>query len=75
VFNNPTNVYVAYNLSVTGMPKYIGSKQIQVGLKFGKWYSKGPSIYIAYYTGNHMFGEYFDKRLQTVGLGFTVDFF
>lgn len=75
VFNNPTNVYIACNLSVSGIPKYIGSKQIQVGLKFGKWYSKGPSIYVAYYTGNHMFGEYFDKRLQTVGLGFTVDFF
>jgi hypothetical protein len=75
VFNNPTNVYIACNLSVSGIPKYIGSKQIQVGLKFGKWYSKGPSIYIAYYTGNHMFGEYFDKRLQTIGLGFTVDFF
>ncbi len=75
VFNNPTNIYLAYNLSVNGMPKYVGSNQIQFGFKFGKWYLKGPSIYIAYYTGNHMFGEYFDKRLQTVGLGFTVDFF
>ena len=74
VFNNPTNIYLAYNLSVNGMPKHIGSNQIQVGLKFGRWYSKGPSIYLAYYSGNHMFGEYFNKRLQTVGLGFTVDF-
>ncbi|MDI6766366.1 MAG: DUF1207 domain-containing protein [Bacteroidota bacterium] len=75
VFNNPTNIYLAYNLLINGMPKYIGSNQIQVGLKFGKWYSKGPCIYFAYYSGNHMFGEYYDKRLQTVGLGFTVDFF
>ena len=74
-FNNPTNIYLAYNLSVTGLPEYVGSNQIQVGLKFGKWYSKGPSIYLAYYNGNHMFGEYYDKRLRTVGLGFTVDFF
>ncbi len=75
ILNQPTNIYLTYNLSIIGVPKYIGSNQIQIGLKFGKWYSKGPSIYMAYYTGNHMFGEYYDERLQTVGLGFTVDFF
>ena len=68
------NIYAAYNISVEGTPELIGSHQIQVGTKLGGVYGKGPSIYLAYYTGNHMFGEYFGERLTTTGLGFTVDF-
>ena len=70
-----TNLFCAYNVSLTGMPGYSASHQVQVGIKFGEWYKKGPTIYLAYYSGRHMFAEYFDQRLKTIGLGFTVDFF
>jgi len=74
VASEKLNVYTAYNISVEGTPEFIASHQIQAGTKLGSFYGKGPSIYLAYYTGNHMFGEYFGERLTTTGLGFTVDF-
>ena len=75
IANQKTNLFCAYNVSFTGMPEYSASHQVQVGVKFGEWYKKGPTIYLAYYSGRHMFAEYFDQRLKTIGLGFTVDFF
>ena len=74
VASEKLNVYAAYNISVEGTPEFIASHQIQAGTKLGSFYGKGPSIYLAFYTGNHMFGEYFGERLTTIGLGFTVDF-
>jgi hypothetical protein len=68
------NIYGAYNVSLEGTPEFIASQQIQAGAKLGDFYGKGPSLYLAYYTGNHMFGEYYGERLTTTGLGFTVDF-
>ena len=75
VFQQPTNVYCSYHISLTGIPTYSSSHQFQCGIKFGKWLEKGTTIYLAYYTGRHIFAEYFDKRLSIMGVGFTVDFF
>lgn len=72
---HPLNLYIAYNLSMTGTPEYAASHQVQVGCKFGTWREKGPTLYLAYYNGRHMFAEYFDERMTTIGAGFTVDFF
>ena len=69
------NLYCVYNISLAGMPAYAASHQIQVGTKLGTFYGKGPSFYLAYYTGSHMFAEYAGDRLATIGAGFTVDFF
>ena len=71
----PTNTFIAYNVTLSGTPVYAATHQVQVGLKFGNWFEKGPSVFLAYYTGRDMFGEYFDERITTLGAGFTVDFF
>ncbi len=70
-----SNIFFAHHLALDGNPSYVGTNELQAGVKFGEWFGKGPSIYIEYYSGRHMFSEYFDKRLTTIGLGFTVDFF
>ena len=75
LLDRATNVYFAYNVSFHGSPAYAASHQLQVGLKLGGWYEKGATFYIAYYNGQHMFGEYFNERMSTIGAGFTVDFF
>ncbi len=75
VFKQPVNLYIAYSMSLVGTPVYAVSYQLQAGIKFGEQFDKGPSIYLAYYTGRHMFAEYFDQRITTIGAGFTVDFF
>ena len=75
VFGKPVSMFSAYHISMTGTPVYAATHQVQVGIKFGKWYGKGISFYVSYYTGRHMFAEYFDERITTIGTGFTVDFF
>lgn len=75
ILEQPTNLFCAYNLSLLGTPAYSSANQIQVGAKFGNWFKKGTTIYLAYYNGRHMFAEYYSDRLTTIGAGFTVDFF
>lgn len=69
----PTNIFVAYQIDVRGTPTYASTNQIQLGCKLGRWYEKGPTFYLAYYTGQHMFAEYYDERITTIGAGFTMD--
>ncbi len=71
----PANLFIAYNISLTGAPAFAATHQAQLGVKLGAWDRKGPSLYLAYYAGSHMFGEYFGKRITTIGAGFTMDFF
>lgn len=75
LLNQPTNIFLAYNLRSIGTPSYGGLNQIQLGLKFGTWNEKGVTLYLGYLTGTHIFAEYFDQRFSTLGAGFTVDFF
>ncbi len=69
----PTNIFVAYQIDIRGTPTYASTNQIQLGCKFGKWYGKGPTFYLAYYSGQHMFAEYYDERITTIGAGFSMD--
>ncbi len=74
VASQPTVLFAAYHMSMAGTPEYAATHQLQAGVKFGQWYGKGPSLYVSYYRGMQMFGEYYDQRLTTIGVGFTVDF-
>jgi hypothetical protein len=75
VFDKPVNVYLAYQATLMSTPVYSGANQVQLGCKFGKWNEKGPTFYIAYYTGPEMYGQYIDERVSGIGVGFTMDFF
>jgi hypothetical protein len=75
ILEQPTNIFCAYNISIMGRQFYSASNQIQLGIKFGKWNEKGVTVFLGYYNGQHMFGEYYDLNLSTIGAGFTVDFF
>jgi hypothetical protein len=70
----PVVPYIAWTTALTGTDSYEASHQIQAGVKLGEYFGKGPSLYIAWYDGQNMFGEYYDQRISTIGAGFTVDF-
>jgi len=70
-----TNLYLSYTVTLIGTPVYQATHNIQLGVKCGSWFGKGPSIYVGYYAGRNMFGEYFNQNISTIGAGFTVDFF
>ncbi len=74
VLGKPVNLFTAYHLAFTGEPTYHTTHQVQAGVKFGSWNEAGLTIYLAYYNGTHMFGEYYNDRLETFGLGFSVEF-
>jgi hypothetical protein len=75
LLDKPVNLYIAYQATLLSTPAYCGANQIQLGCKFGNWNEKGPTFYIAYYTGPEMYGQYVDQRIEGLGVGFTMDFF
>lgn len=74
VLSHDASPFIANHFTVSGNPVFTGNNQTQIGIKFGSWNGKGVVLYLAYYTGNSFFSEYFDERVQIVGAGFTVDF-
>lgn len=67
-------LYAAYNLSLLGVPRYDGSNSLEAGLKFGDWNGRGIRLYVMYYSGLDLFGEYYKDRKEFVGAGFAIDF-
>ena len=74
MFKQKISPFISYTMTMTGVPKYFPSHHAEAGIKIGSAYGKGVNIYISYYNGRHMFGEYYDQRLETIGAGFNVDF-
>ncbi|MDP3683987.1 MAG: hypothetical protein Q8S01_08635 [Ignavibacteria bacterium] len=74
LFDKPVNIFLAHNINYAGLPDYSFTNQSQLGIKFGDWESKGILFYFSFYSGNNMFSEYFDEKINKVGFGFAVDF-
>ncbi|NCQ18053.1 MAG: hypothetical protein COZ80_05345 [Ignavibacteria bacterium CG_4_8_14_3_um_filter_37_9] len=74
LFDKPVNIFLAHNITYAGLPDYSFTNQSQLGVKFGSWESKGILFFFSFYSGNNMFSEYFDERINKVGFGFAVDF-
>ena len=74
LFDKPVNIFLAHHIIYAGQPEYSFTNQSQLGIKFGRWESKGILFYFSFYTGNNMFSEYYDENITKVGLGFAVDF-
>ena len=66
--------FFAYHFLLAGLPVYQGSHQVQVGVKFGDWQSKGVNFFLSYFNGNNMFNEFYYERINRFGVGFSVDF-
>lgn len=68
------NLFFILNGNMNGLPAYTLSTNIQGGVKFGEWESKGLLLYVSYYIGNDVFSEYYANRVKRLGIGFSVDF-
>ncbi len=69
---NPA-VYVAYNLTLLGIPAVVGSNTIEAGVKLGAWGGRGVRLYIRYYAGLETFGAFYNERREFIGAGFGFD--
>lgn len=65
--------YVAYDFKLSKNEEYIGNNTIMAGIKFGKAFAKGVSVYYGYYSGRSVHGEYFYINENYSTLGFNLD--
>ncbi len=65
------NGYTAYQFSAAGLrPRH----ELQIGMKIGRWTGRGTQLFFIYHSGNSIHGEYYDRKDEYSGFGFTVDF-
>lgn len=65
--------YIAYDFKLIHLDSYSGNNSITAGLKFGKSFGRGFSLYYQYYSGHSVHGEYFDKRVSYSAIGINLD--
>jgi len=68
------HLYAAYNGTLLGVPAYVWSSTVEVGVKFGTWNRRGLRIHLMYQNGLNWFGEFYSERKEFVAIGFTFDF-
>ena len=74
VFGRPFNLYASDHFLLRGIPSYIGTNNLEFGVKFGDWGSTGLRIFASHYNGLDVFSQYYDQRRESWGLGFAFDF-
>jgi hypothetical protein len=74
VFAKPFNLYAAYHLTLRKLTSFVGSNNVDVGVKFGEWNSTGMRIYLGYFNGLDFFSQYYNERREHWALGFAFDF-
>ncbi len=71
----PENIipFIAYDLRMINLDKYYLNHSMSAGVKFGKLNGKGISIYLHYYSGKSIHGEYFDINKNYSSIGINID--
>jgi len=65
--------FVGYDFKLINIDKFTANNSVSAGLKFGKPYGKGLSLYFHYYSGKSIHGEYFDFNKKYAALGINLD--
>jgi hypothetical protein len=73
LFKKNISPFIAYDFKLDNIGKYSGSNILSLGVKFGKYDSKGFSISFNYFSGKSIHGEYFDITEHYTTLGVNLD--
>jgi hypothetical protein len=65
--------FIAYDFKLAGREKFSGSNSITAGIKFGKSYSRGFSIFTGYFSGKSNHGELFDQSEEYITIGINSE--
>mgnify|MGYP001254029592 CR=1 FL=1 len=66
--------FAAYDFKVSKDDKaYLGNNSVMAGIKFGKYNSRGISVYASYISGRSIHGEYFYRQEHYSSIGFNLD--
>jgi hypothetical protein len=67
------SVYVAYDLKLIHLEKYTANNSVEVGFKFGYVNGTGIRVYLNYYSGKSLHGEFYYKNVRYSALGINLD--
>ncbi len=65
--------FIGYDYKLTHLDKYTANHSASIGIKFGKFQGRGLSVYINYFSGKSIHGEYFDFNKEYIALGLNLD--
>lgn len=65
--------FVGYDYKLIHLDQYTANHSASAGIKFGKPEGKGLSVYLNYFSGKSIHGEYFDKNKEYAALGLNLD--
>ncbi len=68
------SLFTGYDLKVTNMTDYEYNHSFTLGVKLGKYFGKGVSVYYNYFSGKSIHGEYYfvDKEYSAIGINFDL---
>jgi hypothetical protein len=71
--NENITPYFAYDFRLINIYSYTGNNSVEAGIKYGYANSKGVSVYLKYFSGYNIHGEYFNVKENYLALGFNFD--
>jgi hypothetical protein len=72
-FGKPYSLFLADNFSLVGIPSYVGTNNLETGVKLGEWTGSGIRLYLSYFSGLSVFNQYYNIHEAHWGVGFTFD--
>ena len=73
ILGKPYSLFLADNLSLVGVPAYVGTNNLEFGVKLGEWTGSGMRFYLSYYSGLTVFSQYYNVHDEEWGFGFAFD--
>ena len=73
LISNSLTPYIAYDFRLINLYQYTANNSIEAGIKLGYADGKGISLYLRYFSGYSIHGEYFDVKEDFTSLGFNFD--
>ena len=65
--------FIAYDFKLSKIEKFSGNNSFVLGIKFGRYDSKGFSIRFSYLSGKSIHGEYYDINEKYSSVGFNIE--
>ena len=73
LISNHLTPYIAYDFRLININGYSGNNNIEAGIKYGYSDGKGVSVYLKYFSGYNIHGEYFDLKEEFIAIGTNFD--
>lgn len=73
VFGRAAQIYVAAHFGLQGIPTWVGTVDVESGIRMGEWDEGGMRVYGSFRSGSELFAQYYDLRTRAFALGISFD--